>query len=65
MFLLITCLVAVFIDAQEYTIEAIPFNNPAPFTRGTSVSVGTDDVYSSAIPLPFYFFMVKRIRRWL
>ena len=42
-------------ETSTYTVTAIPFNPPAPFTGGTPVSVNTDDVWSDPIDLPFTF----------
>lgn len=54
-----TNLTATFLDTgatTSYSVEAIPYNPPFPFTGlSNQVSVGADDVWSSAIPLPFDF----------
>lgn len=41
----------------SYTVQSIPHNPPISYSQagGTSVSVGTDDVWSPAISLPFDF----------
>ena len=41
-------------QSTQYRVDAIPYN-PFPYTIGTGVSVGTDDVYSPIINLPFPF----------
>ncbi|MGC6468185.1 MAG: hypothetical protein ACON5M_01395, partial [Chitinophagales bacterium] len=41
-------------ESTQYRVDAIPYN-PFPYTIGTGVSVGTDDVYSPIINLPFPF----------
>jgi gliding motility-associated-like protein len=38
----------------SYSVASIPYT-PFPYTGGTGVSVGTDDVWSSIITLPFNF----------
>lgn len=53
-----TDLTASFLDTGEttsYAVSSIPYDPPFPFTGGTPVSVNTDDIWSSAIPLPFDF----------
>jgi gliding motility-associated-like protein len=53
-----TELTATFFDTGEttsYEVTAISYAPPFPFTGGTSVSVGSDDVWSQTIPLPFDF----------
>ncbi len=44
-------------NTTAYTIDSIPYSGHFPFTiaGATGVSVGTDDVYSPAITLPFPF----------
>lgn len=42
-------------STTSYTVEAIDFCPPYPFTVGTPIFVGTDDVFSDVIPLPFDF----------
>lgn len=39
----------------EYAVSAIEYNPPFPFNAGTGFSVGTDDVWSSALTIPFNF----------
>lgn len=39
----------------SYEVVSIEYDPPFPFTGGTSVSVGSDDVWSQIIPLPFDF----------
>ncbi len=53
-----TDLTASFLDTGEttsYAVSSIPYAPPFPFTGGTPVSVNTDDIWSSAIQLPFDF----------
>ncbi len=53
-----TELTATFFDTGEttsYEVVSIDYDPPFPFTGGTSVSVGSDDVWSQIIPLPFDF----------
>ncbi len=53
-----TDLTASFVDTGEttsYGVSSIPYAPPFPFTGGTPVSVNTDDIWSSAIQLPFDF----------
>jgi len=53
-----TELTATFFDTGEttsYEVVSIDYAPPFPFTGGTSVSVGSDDVWSQTIPLPFDF----------
>lgn len=40
---------------SSYTVSSIPFNPPYPVTAGTPFSIGVDDIWSSAITLPFEF----------
>lgn len=44
-------------ETTSYTAQSIPYNPPINFgaAGGTPVSVGTDDVWSSVITLPFTF----------
>ena len=42
-------------DTSTYAVESIDYNPPYPFTGGTPVSVGTDDVWSPVFNLPFDF----------
>lgn len=42
-------------ETTSYEVTSIPYAPPFPFTGGTPVSVNTDDVWSSAIDLPFDF----------
>jgi gliding motility-associated-like protein len=42
-------------DTSTYDIESIDYAPPYPFTGGTPVSVGTDDVWSPVYDLPFDF----------
>ncbi len=39
----------------SYDVTSIDYNPPFPFTGGTQVSVGTDDVWSPVVNLPFNF----------
>lgn len=54
-----TDLTATFLDTgatTSYIVESIPYDPPFPFTGlSNQVSVGADDVWSSAITLPFEF----------
>lgn len=47
-------------STSSYTFSTIPYL-PTSFTGGTSILVGTDDVYSGvlALPFPFCFYGVK------
>lgn len=40
---------------NTYSVSSIPYNPPYPYSTGTPISVGTDDVWSSLITLPFTF----------
>src|SRR5690606_26756379 len=42
-------------ETPSYEIEGIDYAPPFPFTGGTPVSVGTDDVWSPTVELPFEF----------
>ncbi|WP_330441785.1 fibronectin type III domain-containing protein [Flavobacterium sp. C4GT6] len=42
-------------QTSSYEIESIEYAPPFPFTGGTPVSVGTDDVWSPVVDLPFDF----------
>ena len=42
-------------STTSYTVEAIDFCPPYPFTVGTPIFVGFDDIFSDVIPLPFDF----------
>ena len=42
-------------ETTSYEIESIDYAPPFPFTGGTPVSVGTDDVWSPVVELPFEF----------
>ncbi len=51
-------LVAEFLQTGEtstYSVSSIPYNPPYAFTGGTSAFVGTDDVFSNIIAIPFDF----------
>ena len=39
----------------DYTVQEIPYDPPYPFNVGTQIFVNADDVFSSAINLPFPF----------
>jgi hypothetical protein len=39
----------------QYTVTSIPYNPPATYYSGTAVLVGTDDMWSSVVNLPFTF----------
>ncbi len=42
-------------STTSYTVEAIDFCPPYPFTVGTPIFVGFDDIFSDVIQLPFDF----------
>lgn len=42
-------------ETTAYTICSIDYNPPFPFSGGTSFSVGTDDVWTGVVNLPFDF----------
>jgi gliding motility-associated-like protein len=42
-------------DTSTYEVESIDYAPPYPFTGGTPVSVGTDDIWSPVAQLPFDF----------
>ncbi|MCB0464482.1 MAG: gliding motility-associated C-terminal domain-containing protein [Aequorivita sp.] len=53
-----TDLTASYLDTGEttsYAVSSITYAPPFPFTGGTPVSVGEDDIWSNAIQLPFDF----------
>lgn len=39
----------------SYVVNSIPYDPPFPFTGGTSLFVGSDDIWSSLVTLPFNF----------
>ena len=53
-FLFAAILFAHFVNAQ-YLVQPIPYTPPYPFTGGTQTFVGTDDVWTNTIYLPFNF----------
>lgn len=40
---------------DQYAVSAIEYNPPYPFDAGTGFSIGTDDVWSDGLVLPFNF----------
>jgi len=42
-------------ETTSYTVESIPYNPPFPFTAGTPLFIGIDDIWSSIQPLPYPF----------
>jgi hypothetical protein len=42
-------------ETTSYTVESIPYNPPFPFTSGTPLFIGIDDIWSPVQPLPFPF----------
>lgn len=40
---------------ETYEVSSIPFDPPFPINAGTSLFIGVDDTWSSALPLPFSF----------
>ncbi|ALM49272.1 hypothetical protein AMR72_10450 [Flavobacterium psychrophilum] len=42
-------------ETTSYSVESIPFNPPFPTLGGTSLPVGSDDIWSPKIDLPFEF----------
>jgi len=53
-FLFTAILFAHFLNAQ-YLVESIPYAPPYPFDIGNQAFVGTDDIWSDTINLPFDF----------
>ena len=41
-------------QSTQYRAEPIPYN-PFPYTIGTGISIGIDDIFSNVITLPFPF----------
>ncbi|MBE99930.1 MAG: hypothetical protein CMP77_08100, partial [Flavobacterium sp.] len=39
----------------SYSVSSVPYAPPYPFIGGTQISVNTDDIWSSAVNLPFSF----------
>jgi gliding motility-associated-like protein len=39
----------------SYTVEAVPYAPPVPYTGGTQQFINTDDIWGSVIDLPFNF----------
>lgn len=49
---------AVFTDSgntTQYTVTPVAFAPPFPFTGGTQLSIGVDDIWGPVFPLPFEF----------
>jgi len=42
-------------QTNAYSVTTIPYTPPFPFNTGTQILVNTDDIWSSAISLPFHF----------
>jgi len=42
-------------ETTSYQVESIPYNPPFPFTAGTPLFIGIDDIWSPIQPLPFPF----------
>ena len=42
-------------ETTSYTVESIPYNPPFPYTAGTPLFIGIDDIWSPVQPLPFSF----------
>ena len=42
-------------ETTSYTVESIPYNPPFPYTAGTPLFIGIDDIWSPVQPLPFAF----------
>jgi hypothetical protein len=42
-------------QTNTYSVSSIPYAPPYPYNSGTSIMVGSDDIWSAAIPLPFNF----------
>jgi len=42
-------------ETTSYSVESIPYNPPFPFTSGTPLFIGIDDIWSPELPLPFPF----------
>ena len=42
-------------NTSSYAVNSIPYSPPFPFTGGTSIFIGQDDIWSSVINLPFTF----------
>lgn len=42
-------------ETTQYDVSSIPYTPPYPFTGGTSAFVGTDDIFSGLINIPFDF----------
>jgi len=48
-------------SSTQYKTQSIPFAPPFAFTGGTSIFVGSDDVYTGVINLPFQFCFFENI----
>lgn len=42
-------------QTTSYVVNSVPYAPPFPFSGGTALFVGQDDIWSSVIPLPFTF----------
>ena len=42
-------------ETTTYAVDSIPYAPPFPFTGGTSIFIGVDDIFSDTIQLPFEF----------
>ena len=42
-------------ETTSYEVDSIPYAPPFPFTGGTPLFIGTDDIFSDTIQLPFEF----------
>ncbi len=42
-------------ETTNYQVDSITYNPPYPFTGGTSAFVGTDDIFSGIVNIPFDF----------
>ena len=42
-------------ETTNYQVDSITYNPPYPFTGGTSAFVGTDDIFSGIVTIPFDF----------
>ena len=42
-------------ETSTYAVDSITYSPPFPFTGGTSIFIGIDDIFSDTIQLPFEF----------